>query len=273
MASRGGRPLSGSVPGFSRLLALLGLCAASAAASQPLRIVSMNPCVDAVLLRVADPAQIVGLSHWSHDPAASSAPVAQARRFPAHMGTTEEVLRLRPDLVFVSPYMPMSARAAMQRMHIRMVPVGVPSSIVQSFEQLRLIATLAGHPSRGEALVAEIGRALKNAQRGPSRPALMRMASGFVPGPGSLSEALMANSGLQSLSASYGLKSAGTISLEPLVLRAPPLLITDRADAVAPLLTRLGVRVESFDRKLLNCGGPSLIPAARRLAQIRDAHP
>lgn len=233
----------------------------------------MNPCVDAVLLKVADPAQIVALSHWSHDPGATSAPIEQALRFPAHMGTTEEVIRLKPDLLFVSPWMPMAARSALTRLKVNIMPMGVPATIADSFDQVRAIAAATGHPERGEALVAEISRAIENARRAPARPALMRMSSGFVPGPGSLSEALMANSGLASLSASYGLKGAGNIGLEPLVLKAPPLLITDRPEAVAPLLKRLRVDVAGFDRRLLNCGGPTLVPAAESLARIRDAHP
>ncbi len=233
----------------------------------------MNPCVDAVLLKVADPAQITAISHWSHDPKATSAPIGEARRFRAHMGTTEEVIRLQPDLLFVSRWMPMSARSALTRLKVNMVQVDVPASFEEAFEQVRTIAAAAGHPDRGEALVAEMASALDRARRTSARPALLRMSSGFVPGPGSLSEALMANSGLTSLSASYGLKSAGSIPLEPLVLNAPPLLITDRPEAVAPLLRRLPVEVAGFDRRLLNCGGPSLIPAAERFARIRDAQP
>ena len=76
----------------------------------------MNPCVDAVLLAVADPGQIAAISHWSHDPAGTSAPLAQARRFPAHGGTAEEVIVRRPDLLFVSPYTPMATREAFRRL-------------------------------------------------------------------------------------------------------------------------------------------------------------
>jgi iron complex transport system substrate-binding protein len=110
----------------------------------------------------------------------------------------------------------------------------------------------------------------------------MRMASGFVPGPGSLSEALMAHAGVASVAAERGLKGAGVISLEALALDPPTLLITDRPQALPPLVAKLTVgvgaarrpvRVEAFDRQLLNCGGPSLVPAARRLAEIRDTLP
>ena len=60
-------------------------------------IVSLNPCSDAVLAEVADPAQLLAISHYSHDPRASSMDVALARRFAVTGGTAEEVLALDPD--------------------------------------------------------------------------------------------------------------------------------------------------------------------------------
>jgi hypothetical protein len=122
--------------------------------------------------------------------------------------------------------------------------------------------------------VREIAAALARSRRaGPPQPALMRMTSGFVPGPGSLSEALMAHAGLPSVAADRGLKGAGVIGLEALALEPPALLITDRPEAMPPLVRRLPTRVVAFDRHLLNCGGPSLVPAAHRLAAIRDSLP
>ena len=272
MARPGGRPSSGSVRSCSIFVALIALWAGGADA-RPQRIVSMNPCVDAVLLAVADPGQIAAISHWSHDPAGTSAPLAQARRFPAHGGTAEEVIVRRPDLLFVSPYTPMATREAFRRLGFPMVSVGVPATIADSLAQVRVIADAAGQPARGEALIRRIETALAAAHRAEARPALMRMASGLVPGPGSLSEALMANSGLTSVAADYGFAHAGLLTVEPLALKPPPLLITDRPEAVPPVLKRLRVPVAGFDRQLLNCGGPSLIPAAKRLAAIRDAVP
>ncbi len=248
--------------------------AAQAQAKIPIRIVSTNPCTDAVLLKVAHPSQIAALSHWSHDPAGTSAPLDIARRFPAHGGTAEEIVARRPDLVFLDSFTPLATRSALQRLGVNSVTLDVPATIEQSLAQVRAIAEAAGQPARGAALVAAIRAELTAAHRaGPSRPALMRMASGLVPGPGSLSEALMANSGLHSLASGYGFHHAGVLPLEPLALHPPALLITDRPGALHPIVGKLPVRIASFDRRLLNCGGPSLIPAARRLAEIRDAQP
>lgn len=274
MASRGARPLWGFVRGCNRLLAVLLLLLSAAAGARPARIVSLNPCIDSVLLRVADRGQVAAISHWSHDTASTSVPVELARQYRSHGGTAEEVIALKPDLVLVTPYTPMATRAMLARLKVPMVSIGVPATIRESLAQVREVADAAGQGPRGKALVAEIEAGLARSRRaGPPRPALMRMASGFVPGPGSLSEELMAHAGLQSLARSRGLKGAGVIGLEALALDPPPLLITDRPEALPPLVGRLPIRVEPFDRNLLNCGGPSLVPAAERLAAIRDSLP
>ena len=62
---------------------------------------SLNPCLDAILLDVADPGQITALSHYSIDPS-QFAMAAQARRYRHISGSAEEVAALRPDLVLVS---------------------------------------------------------------------------------------------------------------------------------------------------------------------------
>ena len=69
-------------------------------------IVSLNPCSDAVLAEIADPGQLLAISHYSQNPASSSMDVARARQFRAVSGSVEEVLALKPDLVIVDLMMP-----------------------------------------------------------------------------------------------------------------------------------------------------------------------
>jgi iron complex transport system substrate-binding protein len=254
--------------------ALLALLLGAPGEARPARIVSTNPCIDSVLVRVADGPQVAAISHWSHDPAAGSLPLAVARRFPAHGGTAEELIAARPDLVLLTPFTPLATRAALARLGVPTLSLGVPATIADSLAQVQQVADAAGHGGRGRALVAEIEAGLAKARRpGTQVPALMRMGSGFVPGPGSLSEALMAHAGLLSLSRGYGLERAGVIPLEVLALKPPPLLLTDRANALHPVVAKLPTRVAPFDRRLLNCGGPTMVAAAVRLAAIRDGRP
>ena len=127
-----------------RLLAPVVVLAAlpllSAAPPHAPRIVSINPCIDAVLMQVADPAQIAGISHYSQDPRATSIPLAQARRFRATSGTAEEVVALAPDMVITGPHVEPATIAALKRMHIALVQYPVPDTVAESEAQVRDIA-------------------------------------------------------------------------------------------------------------------------------------
>ena len=62
--------------------AVVGLGGA-ATAREPRRVVSLNPCLDVILVHVADRAQIAAISHYSHEPSSSSIGPAGATLIPA----------------------------------------------------------------------------------------------------------------------------------------------------------------------------------------------
>lgn len=239
------------------------------------RIMSMNPCIDVILVRVADPGQVVSISHYSHDPAATSMPPALARRFRANVGTAEEVVAARPDVVLLGPYFPPATRAAIQAAGVRVENVGVPASIAESLDQIRDIARIAGHAGRGDALVAQIEAALAQAAPvtpAPPVPALIRQSGALVPGAGTLADELLARTGFRNMSADYGLAAWDILPLEPLIARPPALLLMDLSrprDQQAALMRVKPMRIAHFSDRLLQCAGPNLIDAARRLAVIR----
>ena len=69
-------------------------------------IVSLNPCTDAILAEVSSPGQLLAISHYSHDPAATSMDLTKAMQFRATGGTVEEVLSLDPDIVVAGSFLP-----------------------------------------------------------------------------------------------------------------------------------------------------------------------
>lgn len=237
-------------------------------------IVSLNPCTDAVLAEVADPGQILAISHYSHDPRATSMPLAEARRFRATGGTVEEVLALDPDVVVAGSFLPPATAQAFARLGVRVETFGIVPDLAENAAQIRRLATLAGHPERGEALLARIDRALA-ATRHEGRPvaALLWQEGGIVPGEETLIARLMAHAGFASHSAARGLGQGAYLPLEQ-VLADPPQVILAAGDErmlTHPALRALaGVRYESFDPSLLYCGGPTIVRAATRLAQIRS---
>jgi len=243
------------------------------------RVVSINPCVDAVLMHVADPRQIAAISHYSHDERASSIPLDQARRFGATSGTAEEVVALAPDLVIAGAHVAPSTIAALHRMNIPLVQIGVPESIAESAAQVRTIAAAVGQPARGEALVARIDHAVRAAAaEGDTTPgALIWQGGGLVPGDGTLASELLRVTGYRNKSADYGLKRWDVLPLEHLVARPPRVLLSvgaqGRSDRMLghPVLAGLSrqIAVRRYPERLLHCGGPTIIDAVGHLASIR----
>jgi iron complex transport system substrate-binding protein len=277
-------------PGRARALAallplVLAACVPGAAreGAAPVagpRIVSMNPCTDAILAEVADPAQVVALSAFSRDPASSSMDTGLARRFPAVSGSLEEVIALRPDIVVSGNFHGPATVDAFRRLGIRLVQFPIAGTVAESREQVRQMAALAGRPGRGEALVARIDAALAKAAPPPgTQPvaALVWQSGGIVPGQGTLIADLLHRTGFSSFSASRGLGQADVLPLEE-VLADPPRLILSAGDSHAsedrmlshPALGRLeGTARARLDPALLWCGGPTIERAAARLAEVR----
>jgi iron complex transport system substrate-binding protein len=260
-------------------LLLAGLLQAAHAAPRP-RIVSLNPCVDAVLVRVADPEQILAISHYSQDPDATSIPLPLAHRFRITAHTAEEVVALAPDHVIAGPHVSLATLHALERMNIRLTEISVAESVSQSEAQIRQIAAIVGEPARGEALVAQIERALHDAHPHDDAqlPALIWQGGGLVPGAHTLADELLRRTGFRNLSAQYGLGQWGTLPLEYLLAQPPALVLSVGTGEAGrdrilghPAVRKLAERVQfrPYPFRLLQCGGPTIIEAVTRLASVR----
>lgn len=258
---------------------MLAGCSSARAPEKPQgqRIVSMNPCVDAILMQVADHRDIAGISHYSRDPRATSIPVALARRFPATSGTAEEVIALRPTIVLTGPHAEPATIAALRRLRVRVVQIGVPATIAQSNDQVRTIAAAVGQPAAGARLIARTEAARVAAAHAPAVSALIWQGEGLVPGGGTLADEMLRVSGFRNASADYGLRAWDVLPLEYLVARPPRVLLApgaaDREDRMLrhPVLAKLRGRIalRGFPPRLLNCGGPTIIDALARLRDVR----
>jgi iron complex transport system substrate-binding protein len=261
--------------------AALGLAGAAPAPAR--RIVSLNPCLDVILVSVADPAQVAALSHYSRQPMASSLGEA-AFRFPYTHETAEEVIALSPDLVLSSGHSSLATRQALARLGIRVEVFGTPESVDESLVQVRRVAALTGHPERGEAEVQRIEAALAAAAPPAGRrpaSALVYQRSGFASGPHTLMDELLRRTGFRNAATDYGATRSSDIPLELVVARPPDVLLSgeSRPDAPTwgertmhhPALAKLEgkIHIVRFPEHLMYCGGPNLIAASERLAAAR----
>lgn len=260
-----------------------GLVGGVASARALPRVISLNPCLDSVLVHVADRAQVVALSHYARDPQQSS--IAKiALTYPLTYESAEEVIALRPDVVLTAAHSSPATRAALTRLGIRTELFKVPNSWVENQVQIRRIAQAVGHPDRGQALIARVEAAMaSSAPRPGTRPitALVFQPNGFAAGHGTLVDEMMRRAGFVNVAQRYGLKKWGNVSLERLLDDPPEVLLAGQAAPNAPTfaekvlnhpaLASISSRMTRavFPERLLYCGGPGLVDTAAALAAAR----
>jgi len=249
----------------------------------PKRIVSINPCADALLMQLADKRQIASVSRYSHDKRATSIPLALALQFPATSGTAEEILAMRPDLVVAGSHVAIPTARALERLGIPLVKLSIPQSVAESQEQISKLSEIVGAPTRGKRLNKAISSAFVKAKPVDSKlvPALIWRSGGLVPGDGTLPDELLRRTGFENVSKSYGLKQWDILPLEHLVARPPRLLFSNgggdkearQRDRMLshPVLERLSHRItiSDYPARLLHCAGPTLIEAVTVLSAAR----
>lgn len=244
---------------------------------------SLNPCLDVILVNVADRAQIAAISHYSHEPSSSSIGPS-ARSYPFTYESAEEVLSLRPDLVLTGRHSSPATRAALKRLGIRAELFAVPNSAQESLDQVRQLAAAVHRPARGEALVKKVEAAIAAAAPPPGTPrlsALIYQAGGFAAAGGTMMDDMMRRCGLDNAASRYGLKRTGNVPLERLIADPPDVLLAGEKEPGAPTwadrvldhpaLSRVAHRMyrATFPQQITFCGGPVLIDVAKMLAKAR----
>ena len=256
----------------------LGL-AATPALAQP-RIASINLCTDQLLMTLADPDQILGLSPYARD-AARSWDATKATRFPLLSGGAEDVLVLKPDVVVAGRFTKRATRELLKDKGQRVVEFDVPRSLDDVRKQITQMGTLVQHPERAAAEITRLDAAIARARSIAARTSYRVLAlsrRGWVSGSDSLSAALLSAVGLRSAADGLGLRTGGFASLEAIVSLKPDfLLVSDsgdyaedegRAFLLHPALERFYPASKRIviPERLLACGGPMITEALGRLS-------
>lgn len=241
------------------------------------KIVSINPCTDAILLELASPEQIGAISQYSHDPTSSSVELEIAKKFTAIGQSAEEIIALKPSLVLAGGHLSPSTLRALHSLDIRVMQSPVANSIDQSHDQIRDIATAIDQEERGEALIKQIEMALGKASTDtPAIPALIWQGGGLVPGKDTLIDELLAHTGFENTATQYGLSQWDIIGLERLSANPPAVILRggNSSDRILyhPIMDDIDTEITDFPQSLIWCAGPTIIKAANKLHAIRKQH-
>lgn len=266
--------------GLLAALVLVRTLSPSPAEAAPRRIVSMGLCTDQlVMLLVADPATILSV-HWVTQEAEDSAMYEQAARYLPNHGLAEEVLELRPDLVFADGSSSPLTVDMLRRQGIAVVSVPVADTFGGVRSNIRQVAAALGETGRGEALVASFDAGLsrtKNALADLDYRALVYGANGFSAGVPSLFNDVLNHVGLVNIAARPGQSGWVNMSVEDVLRAEPQLLVLGEYRIGSPSMAnqvlqhpaidamRRGRRVVSIPTALWNCGIPSLVMATEML--------
>jgi iron complex transport system substrate-binding protein len=257
------------------VFAVVAMIENGAPAAELPRIASMNVCTDQLLLTLADPKQILGLSRYARDRFQSWA-ADDARRYRTLSGGAEDILVLKPDVVVASRFDKRSTRELLKEKGLHVVEFDVPRSLGEVKDQIGWMGTIVQHPDRAMAEIARLDAAITRARQAVAHKryrVLSLSRRGWVSGSESLLSSLLTETGLFNAASELGVAFGGFASLESIVNLKPDfILVSDAGDTAEddgrafllhPALERFyptSKRIVIPDR-LTVCGGVMLAEA------------
>jgi iron complex transport system substrate-binding protein len=261
------------------IVSCFGPPSAAWAAGLP-RIASINVCTDQLLMILADPEQVLGLSPYSRDPARSW-DATKARQFPHLSGAAEDVLILNPDVVVAGRFTRLATRQLLKDKGVRVVEFDVARTLDDVKKGIRLMGDVTQHPDRALAEISRLDAAIAHAHQVAARKPYRVLAvsrRGWVSGRDSLTSSLLANAGLSNAAGDLGIKSGGFASLETIISLKPDFILVPEDSGYAedegsafllhPALEKFYPTSKRIviPERLTVCGGPMLAEALERLA-------
>jgi iron complex transport system substrate-binding protein len=243
------------------------------------RIASMNLCTDQLLISLADPGQILGLSRYEGGRFKSFA-VEGAEQFRVLSGGAEDILQLHPDVAVASLYDKRSTRELLKEKGLHLAEFAVPRNLDEVKAQIREMGDLVGHPDRASAEIARLDDAIARSRETVSQhhyKVLPLSQRGWVSGSDSLLSSLLAETGLFNAAGDLGITFGGYASLEAIVNLQPDFIVvadaSERAEddghafLLHPALERLypPSRRIVIPERLTVCGGVMIADALDRL--------
>ena len=265
---------------ISALLLLLIFGGQVFAAEAPRRVVSFNQCGDQLVLALADPQQIAGLSPYATDPSLSAV-AERARAFPRLDWQAESTIALGPDLVLIGQNDRPVTKHILRAQGLRLYEIALVADLDTARRQIVEVAAVLGHPERGEKLLADLDAArarLHAAPKPPFHTALLVNRGGYTAGERSLAAALLEEAGLKPPAGAppgYG----GYVPLERLLTLRPDVIVLNNLpresdqgsynlshpalDALYPPQRRI-----MLPPRYTICGGAALVEAFDYLAGV-----
>ena len=254
---------------FASLLAASLALTAPGEAAPPRRVASLNLCTDELVMMLAEPGQIVSVTHLAQEPAETRL-WRQGRRYRRNDGSLQSVAPHRPDLVITMGGGARDRLRIAQRLGIRTLDLPFAQSLADVEEGIRRTALALGRPAAGAALLRRIA-ALKSSAPARRLETIWLGGGGRTVSAAGLEAQWMRLAGLEQRPV-----RGDRVSLEELLVRPPSVLL--RSDyrqgqysgaqrwLAHPLARRAGrSRTIATDGRPWTCMGALMVDEVHRL--------
>ncbi|HSC66270.1 MAG TPA: ABC transporter substrate-binding protein, partial [Cellvibrio sp.] len=201
-------------------LSLANIAAAQTANAIPERIASLNICIDQLLWELVPHERLVSISYLTADPIWS--PIAkQVQGMPLNHGLAEEIVPLRPDIIFAGEFDQRSPIELLQKLGKRVERLPLPRTLEDINVQIVQLAGMVGAQAKAQQMVEKINAQiaeLKTASAGKTPlTAFWYSSNGVVIGDGTLEHEFMQLAGLRNLASERGMFGFNQLDLELLL--------------------------------------------------------
>ncbi|WP_062495123.1 ABC transporter substrate-binding protein [Gluconobacter potus] len=243
------------------------------------RIVSLNLCTDELLLELADPSHILGLSPLATD-CAESVRCEIAATYPVQRPDGENLVVTHPDVVLDGTWHRPTVPLVTNALHVPFVQLPSIASLADIPTQIRTVAHAIGEDARGDDMIRDFADRLESLH--PAHPDQILTATvigaNLAGEEGGLISDLLKRAGFR-LPASE--RSDGTIALETLIAHPPDLLVTGMISEGASLAEDAvhhpalrdrftGAHLLALPGRLTMCGTPDTLDALTALIAAHD---
>jgi len=266
---------------FSILVAALSSFTIAEQVTPAKRIVSINLCLDALLIKLVEPARVDSLYYLSANPQFSSV-AKQAKAYNLNHGLAEDIVPRNPDLILAGEYSSLELRVLLKQLGFRVEVLPLPRDLNDISTHIRRFGVLVDRSAEAEKMAQAMEQKLVqlDALQKTSAPisGFWYSSNGVVVGAETLENELMTRAGFHNLALDRNIVGFKQIDLEELILAQPKVLIIETSDVQAFSLAQEYVQhpaLRNNDVKIirlpstLSCIAPVAVDAIENLMQQR----
>lgn len=222
------------IPFFFTVVFPLGAFADSHGPAQ--RIVSINLCLDALLIKLVEPSRVDSLYYLSANPQFSSV-AKEASQYNLNHGLAEEIVPRNPDLVLAGTFSSADLRSLLKKLGFRVEVLDLPRNLNDISAHIRRFGELVNRSAEAEVMASTLEAKLIRmdaSQKGLTPiPGFWYSSNGVVVGGETLENELMTRAGFHNLALDKNIIGFKQLGLEELILAQPQVLIIEASDVQA----------------------------------------